>query len=698
MKEKEVKLSLEFRKQTTNAIISIIVFIISYLILLAFAIGITILCLYGGISIIAAKPMIFTFLIGGGIASMGILIFIFLVKFVFSFHKKDRTGLKEITRNEQPELFQMIDEIVDEVGTNFPKKVYLSPEVNASVFYDSSFWSMFFPVQKNLNIGLGLINTCTKDELKSILAHEFGHFSQKTMKIGSYVYHVNHVIYNMLNDDEFFDKTMQGVANISQIVSLFVLITAYIVLGIRWILIQLYHIVNKNHLALSREMEFHADEIAASITGSKPLQTSLLRMSLCDYALNEVYHFYNDFYDENIKSHNFYKDQFYVMNFLAKNNKIKIKENYPQVSLDYLNKFNKSKLVIKDQWASHPSTEDRVEKLENLNYKTTSSTIESANSIFKDIEKIQEEFTFNFFKQIEYKGETSTISFQEFERKYVENHLKNTFSDLYNEYYNTKNPVIFDINESSSKDVNFDEKILFSDEIKNRVYTLLAYNRDLETLKLIESKEISIKTFDYDGRKYHSKDASSLISKIKKEKEKLDRIIEENDQNIFYFFLKLEQKQDKNKLKELYQKLFDIDKEFDEKEELYQKMMQKLEFLHESSMTIEDAKRNFSNLFSFEKKLKETAKSYLEDEALKEEFIIAVKENMEAYLTKDWEYVGKQSLFEKNITMLFNVISDCSYLNSRRYFYTKKELLVYQEKLIKNQKESLEQIKVLKQE
>ena len=37
---------------------------------------------------------------------------------------------------------------------------------------------MFLPVKKNLTMGLGLINSTTVSELKSILAHEFGHFSK----------------------------------------------------------------------------------------------------------------------------------------------------------------------------------------------------------------------------------------------------------------------------------------------------------------------------------------------------------------------------------------------------------------------------------------------------------------------------------------------------------------------------------------
>jgi hypothetical protein len=36
--------------------------------------------------------------------------------------------------------------------------------------------------KKNLTIGIGLINSTSVGELKTILAHEFGHFSQRSMK------------------------------------------------------------------------------------------------------------------------------------------------------------------------------------------------------------------------------------------------------------------------------------------------------------------------------------------------------------------------------------------------------------------------------------------------------------------------------------------------------------------------------------
>ncbi|MFY7942955.1 MAG: M48 family metallopeptidase, partial [Crocinitomicaceae bacterium] len=273
---------------TGKAIFAITLFIITYLILLTFAIGITILCLLGGIAMIVTKPILIIIGLGLGLASLGIFILIFLFKFLFKKHKVDRNHLYEIYEKDEPQLFSFIREIVNEVQTDFPKRVYLSNEVNASVFYDSSFWSMIFPIRKNLQIGLGLVNTISEQEFKAILAHEFGHFSQRSMKVGSYVYNVNQIIFNMLYDNESYDYLIQRWANTSRFFSFFVSIAVKIIEGIQWVLRKMYEYVNVSYLALSREMEFHADEIAANVAGYLPLKESLRRMELAEHSYNLV--------------------------------------------------------------------------------------------------------------------------------------------------------------------------------------------------------------------------------------------------------------------------------------------------------------------------------------------------------------------------------------------------------------------------
>ena len=686
MAKADVKLSAEFKSQTTKAVFSIVFFVLTYLLLLSLTVGLTALCIYGGLLVIISFPRLITIIFGLGLASFGVVILIFLLKFIFKSNKVDRSHLREIKKQEAPELFNLIEEIVKEVGTNFPKKVYLSSEVNAAVFYDSNFWSMFLPIQKNLQIGLGLVNSVTKEELKAILAHEFGHFSQRTMKVGSYVYNVNQVIFNMLYDNASYEKLIQSLGNVHGLVSIFLVLAVKIVEGIQWILKKMYGVVNKSYMALSREMEFHADEIAASVTGPDPLKSSLLRLKLADHSFSNVISFYEKQIANNVKTENIYKEQAYVMNFLASENDIPLQNNLPQVPTEEIGRFHKSKLVIKNQWASHPSTEERIARLDKLTTTALADTGLPANSIFKNVEEFQKEQTEGMFKNVKYSAETSFIPFKEFEKEYSEEFNKNTFSKLYNNYYDDKNPIAFDIEETYIISEPLTLETLYSDENTAMVYTELALKNDIETLKAIANKSLPIKTFDYDGKKYSKKEIKGLLKVIEKELEETTAIIKQNDINIFRFFKKLERKQAQEpRLEALYKAFFEYDKQFDVNYKIYEQLTENLQFVSETT-SIEEIRSNFRRIERQEVELKEKIKLLLSESLYQPEISPSMKENFEAYLSKEWTYFGNQRYYDNALNVLFTAMNDYSFLLSRGYFLKKKKILVYQASLALEEK------------
>ncbi|HMR88145.1 MAG TPA: M48 family metalloprotease [Saprospiraceae bacterium] len=683
---KEIKISQEFKNQTIRAVLSIILFVIIYLLMLVLAVGLTAFCVYTGVMLIVIKPMIITLALGIGLASLGVLVLFFLLKFIFKSHKVDRSHLTEIKKADEPKLFKMIDDIIKEVGTDFPKKVYLSSDVNASVFYDSSFWSMLFPIKKNLQIGLGLVNTVTQSELKAILSHEFGHFSQKTMKVGSYVYNVNQVIFNLLVDNEAYDELLQKWANASGYFSIFVVIAFKIIEGIKWVLKQVYDVVNKSYMALSREMEFHADEIAANVTGYEPLKDSLLRLHLTDYSFNSVLSFYDKKIADNLKSDNIYNDHLFVTNFLAKESNIQLNNNLPQVSEKDLNKFNKSKLVIKDQWASHPSTEDRVKMLEKTGLSQTNPNNEPANLLFTDIEKTQNEITQKIFTNVVYSGECSTLPVEGFQSYFKEDYLKNTFSKIYNSYYDIKNPLFFDVQHIEYNTEHAQLEDLFSQNKVDEVYTAVSLQSDIELIKQISDKTLDVKTFDYEGIKYFKQDCQALLSKLKKELEILNEKIRSNDIEIFKYFKSKEQKANLNPLLEnLYIHFFNFDKEFDTKYDVYIQLSIELQFTSYTT-PFEQIRANFNKIEPLEKRLKKGITEILESQDYQVELTKEIKENFELYLSKKWQYFGIDTYENDNLQMLFSAVNNYAFLLSRGYFLTKQKLLNYQVELINTMK------------
>jgi Zn-dependent protease with chaperone function len=677
-----IEISNNFKKMTTKAIVSIVLFLIVYILLLLLAIVLTIASVIGGFYIITSHFHFITLGLGIGLASLGFFILAFLFKFIFKKHKTDLSHLTEITKENEPKLFNLINEIVKEVDTDFPKKIYLSSDVNASVFYDSSFWSMFFPIKKNLQIGLGLVNTTTEQEFKAILAHEFGHFSQKSMKVGSYVYNVNQVIFNMLYDNESFRTMIQNWANISGYFSIFVVIAVKIIEGIQWILKKMYEYVNINYLALSREMEFHADEVAANVAGSLPLKESLLRMDLSNHSYNSVLNFYENKLAENIKSNNIYKEQSFVLNYLAKENNLVLKNNLPLVTPIDINRFNKSKLIIKDQWASHPSTEDRVLNLDRLNIIKETTNQELAISLFTSPNEIQEKITNKLFSIVENSNNLTSINTDNFIIDYCKEYEKNGFNKKYNGFYDNKNPNHFDVNtvENSTKTETIEQ--LFNKENIDIIYDYIALENDKNVIKNIEDKVISVKTFDYDGQKYNTKETSSLLSKIENEIEDLKNKITQNDITIYTFFYDLAKKKgEESKLKSAYTTFFNYDKEYNKKSELYSKIINAAVFIHNVT-PIEQIKSHLSKLKEIEIDLKKEIKNILESEICKPEISEAIKENFDLYLKENLVYFNHDKYIESKLEILFKSINNYAYLISREYFLTKKELLDYQISLL----------------
>ncbi len=104
---------------------------------------------------------------------------VFMLKALFFVKHGGKSDDIEITIAEQPRLFAFLHRLADEAGAPRPHRVFLSPRVNAAVFYDLSIVNLIFPSKKNLEIGLALVNVLSLGELKAVLAHEFGHFAQR---------------------------------------------------------------------------------------------------------------------------------------------------------------------------------------------------------------------------------------------------------------------------------------------------------------------------------------------------------------------------------------------------------------------------------------------------------------------------------------------------------------------------------------
>lgn len=212
----------------------------------------------------------------------------FLVKGLFYVRRSQRPDVVQVTAAEEPQLFAFVHRIADEAGARRPHKVFLTPEVNAAVAYDVSFWNLVFPSRKNLYIGLGLVNLLTLDEMKAVLAHEFGHFAQRTMAVGTWVYVAQQAVSAIVARRDGFDTFLNGLSRVDLRIAWIGWLGRLVVWSIRSVLDTAFRGLVVLQRGLSREMEFQADLIAVSLTGSDSIVHALHRLAAGDEALDRA--------------------------------------------------------------------------------------------------------------------------------------------------------------------------------------------------------------------------------------------------------------------------------------------------------------------------------------------------------------------------------------------------------------------------
>jgi Zn-dependent protease with chaperone function len=225
------------------------------------------------------------------LAGCGILaafVSLMMLRGVLRLGRKPITGMTQIFAKNEPALFEFIYRVADEVKAPKPAAVYISTEVNASLFYQVAFYNLFWPVKKNLHIGLGLINVVYLSEFKAVLAHEFGHFAQKTGVIGRYVYVAQRIAGEFIGARGRMDSIIMAISSGDLRLAWIGWILRLLVWSVRSVLETLFWGVVIAERALSREMEFQADAVAASAAGSIALTRGLYKLRAADSSRDSV--------------------------------------------------------------------------------------------------------------------------------------------------------------------------------------------------------------------------------------------------------------------------------------------------------------------------------------------------------------------------------------------------------------------------
>lgn len=89
-----------------------------------------------------------------------------------------------VTEADEPELWRTVRELADKVGTRAPSRIVLTADVNAAVSEDARLLGLL-PGPRRLYLGVPLLQGLTEAQLRAVLAHELGHYSNSDTRLAA---------------------------------------------------------------------------------------------------------------------------------------------------------------------------------------------------------------------------------------------------------------------------------------------------------------------------------------------------------------------------------------------------------------------------------------------------------------------------------------------------------------------------------
>ena len=160
-------------------------------------------------------------------------------------------GARVVTRNEAPEIYDMVDQLRQRAGLPMPT-VAVAPHAQPNAFATGR-----NPEHAVVCVTEGIVNLVSRDELEGVIAHELAHIKNHDMLLQTMTATLAGAITNLAQFAFLFGGRSDDGEDSNPIVGLAMLILA----PIAAMLVQ---------FAISRQREFKADAVGAQISG-RPL-------------------------------------------------------------------------------------------------------------------------------------------------------------------------------------------------------------------------------------------------------------------------------------------------------------------------------------------------------------------------------------------------------------------------------------------
>ena len=396
---------------------------------------------------------------------------------------------EEIRRAEYPDLFNLIDEVVKEVQCLNPKHVYISNECNAYVYNPSFLGFLRKNSRQNLTIGLPLLYGMNRTEFRAILAHEFGHFTQHSVRINRIANLSEFICGSIIRSQEEMGKDDDSYAKYAR---------GYVRM-IGRIMMRQYHKVAPLNGILSRAQEFDADHYSQKVAGTEGSRSALSKLSHSSRRWASFYGMLETYAKDEKRTAEDVLDAYGT--FFEKLNEYSENRISAKEILSVPTREFPSRLGPVTKTDTHPTDEERVNALEGYAPVPTRWDMTPALDYFKP-DTIK-----SLFDSIRYEIQTSVFPFTTvFLKKNVTpleigDRFKDSIPFRLDPFYSHK---IFFSEESFPREEDAPKYMEnpFSTENSDLINEYITAQDDLDTLKAIQEENSSETVFRYLDQKY----------------------------------------------------------------------------------------------------------------------------------------------------------------------------------------------------
>lgn len=491
-----------------------------------------------------------TILLKIGSIGASVMLLIFTLKFFLKLKNYKPENRIQLKKDDHEELWNFIDKICEETGAPKPKNIFIDPDVNAYVSYSNVWLSLFLPTKKELTIGLGLTSCLNLSEFKAVISHEFGHFAQSSMKIGSYINSANTIIHDMIYSRDKWDNILdQWRASDLRLSAAAWAITPLIWI-IRQVLALFYQFLNIMYSSLSREMEFNADKVAVSTSGSDAIISALWKLDTGFENWNNTLN--NAFLASKKKV--FVKNLYLHNNLALERNKEEQNTklaNLPEDKRGGKTFFSNSEISKANMYASHP-TNDIRENNAKIPFVDCIEDKRSPWILFNNNEGLQEKMTNLIHEKYINKNPDNYSDTTIFENFIVQ---EQEGKELAKEYLNTFQDRFLHIDEEKELLVKAENlKNVSRKNVENLKTELIELMKPVKEIDLILEKVIKISegksketSFKYADKEFTKKTLQEgYIFLIQKKEKIFNDNFKEWDANFCAIHLAIAQKQSKD--------------------------------------------------------------------------------------------------------------------------------------------------------